>query len=127
LADVGIAMGGIGSDAAVETADVVIQTDRPSKLPVAIDIAQFTHRVIWQNISFALGIKVLVMTLAAFGTATMWEAIFADVGVALLAIANAIRIQYKFSDDGFGISSPPQPTGRPRQFTEWKAAEAECC
>lgn len=95
LADVGIAMGGIGSDASVETADVVIQTDQLSKIPVAIKIARFTHRVVWQNIGFALGVKVLVMALAAAGLATMWEAIFADVGVALIAIANAIRIQRK--------------------------------
>lgn len=100
LSDVGIAMGGMGSDATVETADVVIQNDQPSKLPVAIDISKFTHRIVWQNISFALGIKVLVMTLAAFGIATMWEAIFADVGVALIAIGNAIRIQSRFSDGG---------------------------
>lgn len=100
LSDVGIAMGGMGSDATVETADVVIQNDQPSKLPVAIDISKFTHRIVWQNIGFALGIKVLVMTLAAFGIATMWEAIFADVGVALIAIGNAIRIQSRFSDEG---------------------------
>ncbi|HLR30991.1 MAG TPA: heavy metal translocating P-type ATPase [Fodinibius sp.] len=98
LADVGIAMGGIGSDATVETADVVIQTDQPSKIPTAIDIAHFTHRVVWQNIGFALGVKVLVMILAALGMATMWEAIFADVGVALIAIANAVRIQRKKYD-----------------------------
>ncbi len=100
LADVGIAMGGIGSDATVETADVVIQTDQPSKIPMAIDIAKFTHRIVWQNIAFAMGIKILVMSLAAFGIATMWEAIFADVGVALIAIGNAIRIQSKFSGGG---------------------------
>ncbi|XWN36857.1 MAG: heavy metal translocating P-type ATPase [Balneola sp.] len=100
LSDVGIAMGGMGSDATVETADVVIQNDQPSKLSVAIDISKFTHRIVWQNIGFALGIKVLVMTLAAFGIATMWEAIFADVGVALIAIGNAIRIQSRFSDGG---------------------------
>jgi Cd2+/Zn2+-exporting ATPase len=93
LSDIGIAMGGIGSDATIETADVVIQTDHPSKLPIAIDISKFTHRIVWQNIGFALGIKILVMVLAAFGIATMWEAIFADVGVALIAIGNAIRIQ----------------------------------
>ena len=97
LADVGIAMGGIGSDATVETADVVIQTDQPSKIPMAIDIAKFTHQIVWQNIAFAMGIKLLVMALAAFGIATMWEAIFADVGVALIAIGNAIRIQSKYS------------------------------
>jgi Cd2+/Zn2+-exporting ATPase len=105
LADVGIAMGGIGSDAAIETADVVIQSDQPSKIPQAIRIAKFTHKVVWQNIGFALGIKILVMALAAVGIATMWEAIFADVGVALIAIANAIRVQKKFSDDQFTLSS----------------------
>ncbi len=99
LSDVGIAMGGIGSDATVETADVVIQTDQPSKIPMAIDIAKFTHRIVWQNIGFALGIKVLVMAMAAFGVATMWEAIFADVGVALIAIGNAIRVQHKYSPE----------------------------
>lgn len=99
LADVGIAMGGIGSDATVETADVVIQTDQPSRIPLAITIANFTHRVVWQNIGFALGIKILVMVLAGLGIAGMWEAIFADVGVALIAIANAIRIQHKYSDN----------------------------
>ncbi|WP_103666186.1 heavy metal translocating P-type ATPase [Gracilimonas amylolytica] len=105
LADVGIAMGGIGSDAAIETADVVIQTDQPSKIPQAIRIAKFTHKIVWQNIGFALGIKVLVMALATVGLATMWEAIFADVGVALIAIANAIRVQQKFSDDSFTLAS----------------------
>ncbi len=103
LADVGIAMGGIGSDATVETADVVIQTDQPSKIPLAIEIAHFTHRVVWQNIGFALGVKVGVMVLAVLGMANMWGAIFADVGVALLAIANAIRIQHKYSDAGFRL------------------------
>jgi len=105
LADVGIAMGGIGSDAAIETADVVIQTDQPSKIPQAIRIAKFTHKIVWQNIGFALGIKVLVMALATVGLASMWEAIFADVGVALIAIANAIRVQQKFSDDSFTLAS----------------------
>lgn len=120
LADVGIAMGGIGSDATVETADVVIQTDQPSKIPVAIDIAQFTHRVVWQNIGFALGIKILVMTLATLGMATMWEAIFADVGVALIAIANAIRIQNNFSDEKFSLFRQLPPAKE-------QAAEVECC
>lgn len=100
LADVGIAMGGIGSDATIDTADVVIQTDQPSKVVTAIDISRFTHKIVWQNIGFALGIKVLVMGLAAVGLASMWEAIFADVGVALIAIANAIRVQNKFSEEG---------------------------
>ncbi len=99
LTDVGIAMGGMGSDATIDTADVVIQTDQPSKVVKAIDISRFTHKIVWQNIGFALGIKVLVMGLAAIGLATMWEAIFADVGVALIAIANAIRVQNKFSEE----------------------------
>jgi len=99
LADVGIAMGGIGSDAAIETADVVIQSDQPSKIPLAVRISKFTHRIVWQNIGFALGIKVLIMALATVGLANMWAAIFADVGVALIAIANAIRVQLRFSSD----------------------------
>ncbi len=98
LANVGIAMGGVGSDATIETADVVIQTDHPSKISLSIEIARFTHRIVWENIVFALGIKVLVMGLATFGMANMWLAIFADVGVALIAIANAIRVQNKFSE-----------------------------
>ncbi|WP_020404262.1 heavy metal translocating P-type ATPase [Gracilimonas tropica] len=98
LADVGIAMGGVGSDATIETADVVIQNDQPSKILTGIDISRYTQKIVWQNIGFALGIKILVMVLATAGLATMWEAIFADVGVALIAIANAIRIQYKFSE-----------------------------
>ena len=93
LSDVGIAMGGLGSDAAIETADVVIQTDQPSKVAEAIKIGKQTHRIVWQNISMAFGVKLLVLLLGAGGMATMWEAIFADVGVALLAIFNAIRIQ----------------------------------
>lgn len=93
LSDVGIAMGGLGSDAAIETADVVIQTDQPSKVAEAIKIGKLTHRIVWQNISMAFGVKLLVLLLGAGGMATLWEAIFADVGVALLAIFNAIRIQ----------------------------------
>ena len=91
-ADVGIAMGGLGSDAAIEAADVVLMTDEPSKLAEAIDIAKFTRRIVWQNIVFALGVKGIVLLLGAFGIATMWEAVFADVGVSLLAILNATRI-----------------------------------
>ena len=86
-ADVGIAMGGLGSDAAIETADVVIMTDAPSKINQAI--AQKTRQIVWQNIGFALGIKGLFILLGAMGLATLWEAIFADVGVALIAIFNA--------------------------------------
>jgi Cd2+/Zn2+-exporting ATPase len=93
LSDVGIAMGGLGSDAAIETADVVIQTDQPSKIVTAIKIGKATNKIVWQNIALAFGVKVIVMALGAGGLATMWEAVFADVGVALLAILNAIRIQ----------------------------------
>lgn len=124
LADVGIAMGGIGSDATVETADVVIQTDQPSKIPKAIEIAHFTHRIVWQNIAFALGIKVLVMVLAGLGMATMWEAIFADVGVALIAIANAIRIQSHFSDGSF---SEVAKTKSHKKEPDHHQAQSCCC
>ena len=93
LSDVGIAMGGLGSDAAIETADVVIQTDQPSKIVTAIKISKATRKIVWQNISLAFGVKVIVLALGAGGLATMWEAVFADVGVALLAILNAVRIQ----------------------------------
>lgn len=93
LSDIGIAMGAMGSDAAIETADVVIQTDQPSKLTTAITIAKKTRNIVWQNISLALGVKALVLVLGAIGLATLWEAVFADVGVALLAVLNAIRIQ----------------------------------
>jgi len=93
IADVGMAMGGLGSDAAIETADVVIQTDQPSKIATAIKISNATTKIIWQNIGLALGVKLLVLILGAFGMATLWEAVIADVGVALLAILNAVRIQ----------------------------------
>lgn len=93
LADVGIAMGGLGSDAAIETADVVIQNDQPSKISTAIKIGKRTNAVVWQNISLAFIVKAIVLLLGAGGVATMWEAVFADVGVALLAILNAVRIQ----------------------------------
>ncbi|WP_140938168.1 heavy metal translocating P-type ATPase [Sphingobacterium lumbrici] len=94
LSDVGIAMGGLGSDATIETADVVIQDDRPIKIPLAIHIGKKTKQIVWQNISFAFGVKIIVLILGAGGLATMWEAVFADVGIALLAIFNAIRIQH---------------------------------
>jgi Cd2+/Zn2+-exporting ATPase len=93
ISDVGIAMGGLGSDATIETADVVIQDDKPSKIPMAIYIGRKTKRVVWQNIGLAFGVKLIVLVLGAGGIATMWEAVFADVGVALLAILNAVRIQ----------------------------------
>ena len=93
LSDVGIAMGGLGSDATIETADVVIQDDRPSQIAVSIDIGKATKRIVWQNIFMALIVKAVVLTLGALGLANMWEAVFADVGVALLAILNAMRLR----------------------------------
>jgi len=89
--DIGIAMGGIGSDAAIEAADVVLMTDEPSKVAVSIMIARKTHRIVWQNIIFALGTEVVVLTLSAFGLATMWMAVFSDGGVAIIAVLNAMR------------------------------------
>lgn len=93
LSDVGIAMGGLGSDATIETADVVIQDDRPSKIAMAIRIGKETKKVVWQNIGLAFVVKAGVLSLGAWGVATMWEAVFADVGVSILAILNAVRIQ----------------------------------
>ena len=93
LSNVGIAMGGLGSDATIETADVVIQDDRPSKIAMAINIGKQTKKIVWQNIILAFAVKAIVLVLGAGGLATMWEAVFADVGVALLAILNAVRIQ----------------------------------
>lgn len=93
LSHVGIAMGGLGSDAAIETADVVIQTDQPSKVATAIRAGRQTRRIVWQNILLALGIKLLILILGAIGIASLWAAVFADVGVALIAIANAVRVQ----------------------------------
>ena len=89
----GIAMGANGSDVAIETADMIIQTDQPSKFIVGYKISQSTQRVVWQNISLAFGVKILVLILGALGMATLWQAVFADVGVALLAISNAVRLQ----------------------------------
>jgi Cd2+/Zn2+-exporting ATPase len=91
-ADVGIAMGALGSDAAIETADVVLMTDSPSKVVAAIDIAIRTRRIVWQNIAFAMGVKAIFITLGIFGIANMWEAVFGDMGVALIAILNATRV-----------------------------------
>ncbi|QIY83899.1 cadmium-translocating P-type ATPase [Chryseobacterium sp. NEB161] len=93
LSDVGIAMGGLGSDATIETADVVIQDDKPSKIAMAINIGKKTKRIVWQNIILAFVVKAIVLVLGAGGLATMWEAVFADVGVAMIAILNAVRIQ----------------------------------
>ncbi len=93
LSDIGIARGGLGSDAAIETADVIIQTDHPSKIATAIYIGKATRKIVWQNIILAFSVKAIVLILGAGGIATMWEAVFADVGVALLAILNSVRIQ----------------------------------
>lgn len=95
-ADIGIAMGGLGSDAAIEAADIVIMEDEPSKIATAIAISRKTLRIVKQNIVFALGVKILVLIMAAFGMSNMWEAVFADVGVSVIAILNAIRVlKYK--------------------------------
>ena len=98
LSDVGIAMGGMGADAAIEVADLVIQTDQPLKIATAIEVARSTRTIVIQNILFALMVKSLIMLLALFGIATMWEAVFADVGVSLIAILNAVRILRKKFD-----------------------------
>lgn len=93
LADAGIAMGGLGSDATIETADVVIQNDQPSRIVSAIKAGRITRNIVWQNIILAMVVKAIVLVLGAGGVATLWEAVIADVGVALLAIVNAVRIQ----------------------------------
>lgn len=93
LADVGIAMGGLGSDATIETADVIIQNDEPAKIATAVRIGRATRRIVWQNITLSLVVKAIVLIMGAGGLASMWEAVFADVGVAMLAILNAVRIQ----------------------------------
>lgn len=90
-ADIGIAMGGLGSDAAIEAADIVIMTDEPSKIATAMKISKKTLKIANQNIVFAIGIKIIVLILSAFGIATMWAAIFADVGVTIIAVLNAFR------------------------------------
>ncbi|WP_373280691.1 HAD-IC family P-type ATPase [Paenibacillus pini] len=91
-ADVGVAMGGLGSDAAIEAADIVIMTDEPSKIYTAIHIAKRTRKIVWQNIIFALAVKGVFLLLGAFGIATMWEAVFSDVGVTIIAVLNAMRV-----------------------------------
>ncbi len=91
-ADIGMAMGGLGSDAAIEAADVVIMTDEPSKIATGIKIAKRTRRIVWQNIILAMGVKIIVLILGAGGIATLWEAVFADVGVSVIAVINAMRV-----------------------------------
>ena len=91
-ADIGVAMGGLGSDAAIEAADIVLMDDKLEKLPKAIRIARKTLRIVQENIVFALGVKFLVLVLSALGRANMWMAVFADVGVSVLAILNASRM-----------------------------------
>jgi len=92
MADIGVAMGALGSDAAIEAADVVLMTDEPSKLTEAVKIARFTKRVVWQNIILSLGVKFLFLFLATLGVSSLWEAVFADVGVSLIAVFNSMRI-----------------------------------
>ena len=94
-ADIGIAMGGIGTDAAMEVADLVIMYDEPTKISTAIKIARFTKKIVWQNIIFAIGMKLVFLGFGALGIATLWEAVFADVGVTILAVLNALRILQK--------------------------------
>ena len=95
-ADIGVAMGGVGSDAAIEAADMIIMNDEPSKIVTALKIAKKTKKIVWQNIIFALGVKLIILVMGALGFATMWEAVFGDVGVALIAILNATRaLTYK--------------------------------
>jgi Cd2+/Zn2+-exporting ATPase len=92
LSGIGIAMGGLGSDAAIEAADIVLMTDEPLRLADALAIAGKTKKIVWQNIIFALGVKAVILMLGALGIATMWEAVFGDVGVALIAVFNAMRM-----------------------------------
>jgi len=92
VADVGIAMGGMGSDMAIETADVVIQTDQPSRVAEAVAIGRTTRKVVRENIIFAIAVKVIIMILGALGLANMWAAVFADVGVALICIVSSLRV-----------------------------------
>lgn len=95
-ADIGVAMGGVGSDAAIEAADMIVMNDEPSKIVTALKIAKKTKKIVWQNIIFALGVKIIILGMGALGFATMWEAVFGDVGVALIAILNATRaLTYK--------------------------------
>ena len=98
LSDVGLAMGGLGSDAAIESADVVLQTDSLSRIADAIRMGRRTRRVVWENVVLALGTKLLVLLLGFCGVATLWEAVFADVGVALLAVLNTMKLRIHHED-----------------------------
>ncbi|MFA7422071.1 MAG: HAD-IC family P-type ATPase, partial [Melioribacteraceae bacterium] len=91
-ADIGIAMGALGSDAAVETANVVLMTDSPLQVITALDVAKKTRKIVWQNIGYAMGVKLFFILLGIFGIATMWEAVFGDMGVAIIAILNSMRV-----------------------------------
>ena len=91
MADIGIAMGGLGADSAIEAADIVIMTDQPSKIISAIKLSKKTMRIVRENIIFAIAIKILVLVLTAVGLSSMWQAVFADVGVSVIAILNALR------------------------------------
>jgi Cd2+/Zn2+-exporting ATPase len=95
LSHVGIAMGGLGSDAAIESADVVIQNDQPSRVATAVRIGKYTSTIVRQNIAGAIAVKVIVLVAGALGFASLWSAVFADVGVALLAVSNSMRVLYK--------------------------------
>ncbi|PKK96683.1 MAG: cadmium-translocating P-type ATPase, partial [Tenericutes bacterium HGW-Tenericutes-3] len=96
--DIGIAMGGLGADAAIDIADMVIMSDEPSKIGTAVYVAKRTRKIVWQNIYFALGVKLIFLTLGAFGIATMWEAVIADVGVSLLVVLNSMRVlNYRYT------------------------------
>lgn len=103
LADIGIAMGGLGSDAAIEAADIVLMTDEPSKIMDAIQLSKKTMKIVKENIIFAISVKILVLILSAFGLSTMWEAVFADVGVSVIAILNALRVLYVKKEKGITI------------------------
>ena len=117
-ADVGIAMGGLGSDAAIEAADVVLMTDEPSKLVEAIDVAKATKRIVMQNIVIALGIKSVFLVLGALGMAGMWEAVFGDVGVTIIAVLNAMRILKKLAQTKTGCALPDAPCKNPHTISK---------